>query len=117
MRKTIREDYYHITGMQAAKERDYVKGDPNYIRASLCYDSKRGYYADIRPVYKFTLDGSEMTSTSYGAATPSLTEVLVECSRQSKKSEAEAIKTYEYSLVSAITDRLKYKIDLEEVTA
>ncbi len=114
MRKTIKKQYFHICGMQTSKERTGVTGDPNYIMAGVYYDSKKGYYSDIRPVYLYTLDGVEMVGIAFGlkVAVGSLSEVLVPCNRQSKKNEAEAVKIYEDTVISAITKRLKYRIDI-----
>ncbi len=114
MRKTIKEQYFHICGMQTSKERTCVTGDPNYIRAGVYYDPKKGYYSDIRPVHLYTLDGVEMVGLVFGlkVAAGSLSEVLVPCNRQSKKNEAEAVKIYEDTVLLAISRRLKYRIDM-----
>ena len=114
MIKTIKKNYFHICGMQTSKERTGVTGDPNYIMAGVYYDPKKGYYADIRPVYKYTLDGVEMVGEPFGlkVAVGSYSEVLVPCNRQSKKNEAEAVKIYDDIVIAAIKHRLKYRIDI-----
>ena len=119
MRKTLRTEYYHLEGTPTFKEKDGTNGKPNYIRASLCYDSRKGYYADIRTVYKYMLEDVELVAARYGFdnTMPSLSEVLIPCKRQSKKYEQDAIAVYENTVISAISERLKYKIDIEEVVA
>lgn len=116
MRKTIKNQYFHICGMQTSKERTGVSGDPNYIMAGLYYDPKKGYYWDIRPVYLYTLDGIEMVGMVYDrkVATGSLSETLVSCSRQSKKKENEAIELFDSNVVAAIGHRLRYRIDTDK---
>ncbi len=120
MRKTLRTEYYHLTGMPTSKEKDGANGKPNYIRASLCYDSRKGYYADIRTVYKYMLEDVELVLARYGFdnnTMPSLSEVLIPCKRHTKNYEKKAVDIYENTVISAITDRLKYRIDIEDVVA
>lgn len=114
----IKKVYFHIIGRETSKEKDGVKGNPNYILASLNYAaaSGRGYYWDIRPVYKYMLGDVEMVAEPFGlaVATPYLRESLVKCNRKSSKKEAEAIELFDSNVVSAITHRLRYRIELED---
>ncbi len=113
----IKKVYFHIKGMETSKEREGIKGEPNYILASLNYDSVGGlcYFWDIRPVYKYMLGDVEMVAEpfSLAVATPYLRESLVRCGRKTSKKEAQAIELFDSNVVSAITHRLKYNIDLE----
>ena len=118
MAQNIKRIYFHIIGMETSKEKDGVKGNPNYVLASLNYDAAngRGYYWDIRPVYKYMLGDAEMVAEPFGlaVATPYLRESLVKCNRKSSKKEAEAIELFDSNVVSAITHRLRYRIELED---
>lgn len=104
--------------METSKEKEGIKGDPNYIRASLNYDSVGGlcYFWDIRPVHKYMIDGVEMVAEPFdlAVATPHLKESLVRCGRKSSKKEAQAIELFDSNVISAITNRLKYRIDLDD---
>ena len=112
--ETIKEVVFHIKGMQEASERSGIGGNPNYVRACLVYKSGKGYFWDIRPVYKYMLDGVEMMATVYGlsVAEPRLEEVIVECGRKSPKKEQEAREYFESNVASAISNRLRYRIEL-----
>ena len=114
----IKKVYFHIKGMETSKEREGIKGDPNYILASLNYDSVGGlcYFWDIRSVYKYMLGDVEMVAEPFGlaVATPYLRESLVRCGRKTFKKEAQAIELFDSNVVSAITHRLKYNIELED---
>ena len=114
----IKKVYFHIKGMETSKERDGIKGDPNYILASLNYNSVGGlcYFWDIRPVYKYMLGDVEMVAEPFGlaVATPYLKESLVRCGRKTSKKEAQAIELFDSNVVSAITHKLKYNIELED---
>ncbi len=118
MIQNIKRVYFHIKGMETSKEKDGVKGQPNYILASLNYDTVSGlcYYWDIRPVYKYMLNDVEMVAEPFGlaVATPYLRESLVKCGRKSAKKEAEAKELFDSNVVSAITHRLRYRIELED---
>ncbi len=114
MSKTIKQQYFHIAGMETAAQKNWIKGEPNYIQATLGYDStKWGLYWDIRPVYKYMAGDVEMVAAVIGCAvaTPMLKETLVACKRFSKKKEAEAIELFDSNLLSAIQNRLKYRVE------
>nr|WP_297765830.1 hypothetical protein [uncultured Butyrivibrio sp.] len=115
--ETIKKVTFHICGMQTSKEKHGVAGNPNYIFASLKYDPKNGlcYFWDIRPVYKYTIDGIEFIAEQlvHDQTTPRIRESLVRCGRKSAKNTQKAIELFEGNVVSAITNRLHYKIELE----
>ena len=114
MSRTIKQKYFHISGMKTSDQKDGIKGDPNYVQATLGYDSiKWGLYWDIRPVHKYMIEDVEMVAAICGCAvaTPMLKETLVECKRFSKKKEAEAIELFDCNVISAIQNRLKYKVE------
>ena len=111
----IKKDLFHITGMRTEQEKTDASGNPNYIVATLNYATTGGlcYYWDIRPVYRYTVDGMIMVAEPHGlsVAVPYLRESLVRCGRRTAKQTEKAIRIYEENLVSAITKRLRYRID------
>lgn len=116
--KILKKQYFHICGMKTAAEKSGISGDPNYICAELLYNPQKGYYSDIRPVYKYMLEDVEMVGTPFGCsvAPGMLSEILVPCNRQSKKAEKEAIEIYDRDLMSYIS-RLRYRVDEQEESA
>ena len=112
--ETIKDIYFHIKGMQFSSERNSMGQNPNYIHANLIYKTGKGYFWDIRPVHKYMMGDVEMVAVPFGVkiAEPRLEEALVKCTRKSANKEKEAREYFETNVASAITHRLKYRIEI-----
>ena len=114
MSKEIKKTYFHIKGMRTTDEHDGHGTEPNYFCAKLMYVTGKGYEWNIYPVIRYVVNGVKMESRIYGlsVAVPQLREMLVTCSRSSSKKEKEAIELFDCNAFSAITHRLKYRVEV-----
>ena len=118
----IKEAYFHIKGTPT-KETTDMNIKRNYIMATLDYTKGKGYTWSMRPIGQHTVKDEKygdavMNVISYGLFSSIHPEIwrecLVECGRRGKAKEREAVELFEKNVVSAITDRLGYDIEIDE---
>lgn len=114
----IKQIYFHIKGTPKEDE-VFETVTNNYVNAALGYDKGNGYYWRISRSGRYTIHTNEygdyvMNSFQLCDPAPSLYELLVPCKRAGKAREREAIELFDSNVVSAITDRLGYEIEMED---
>lgn len=112
----IKEMNFHIVGTPTESEVDHSITN-NYVNAALGYSKGKGYYWRISRHGRFTVRDEQygdhvLCAFSFGDKAPSLYEIIVPCQRASKKREREAIELFESNVITAITHRLGYDIEL-----
>ena len=117
MIKTIKKQFFHIIGEPTVTQKGDCSGNPNYVCATLGWDSKSGYcyFWDLRPVYRYTYDSNVMIGEPHGlsVAMPYLKEALVRCGRATKKKQEKAEKLFDSNVLSVIQHRLRYRVEPE----
>ena len=106
---TINELYFHIKGTPREDEAPKATTN-NYVYAAVGYDKGKGYYWLIHRCGKFKIDGC--TLISFEASEKCIREYLVPCTRASEARKNKATELFCSNVVSAITHRLGYDIEL-----
>ncbi len=116
---TIKDVFFHINGKPENTTTDMNVKD-NYIMASLDYTKGTGYTWSIRPIGQYTVktdDGdyimNRLTVYILKDNEEIYKEILVPCKRSGKAKEREATELFDSNVVSAITNRLGYDIEME----